>query len=886
MKYIAGWFRLCVATVLVVLIVASMLTHDVDDPSMNSASTFQDSVTTKNAIGNVGAYFSDFIMQLLGIASVIPMASLLLSFQDSPRLVRKTYIPCVFMVTFSFAGICSKLSLNMTSWIYHGGIIGAKFEAAFSLSMLIVMAIVGVFGSVGWRASLFLSRALIKVLSEISLWTSACRIRRNKGHVIMGTGRLSNFKREHGVFENVPGESSPNTLNHGILYGAAREAVMHSKLDDKPNGNRCVEAKHVSVLITPQSYKYEERRTGGETSCRGIVSESVSSAQTPEYNTSARNVEMLHGENDGVIQCSHTYGATTMENLEENSNGEPRIVSSSDGSSSATSLYGGDKSSAELYDVKCSNRRDNSFCERELGQQLGRNFHMCAPVARNNHEVHSGIPHVSNETQSFILPHVDLLKSRAIATAARSVEGCAYKDESEELYSVLKDFGVHGKIIDVRYGPVVTLYEFEPSAGTKSSRIIGLADDIARSMSALSTRISVVPGRNVLGIELPNRNREMVVLRDLLCSKEYVDPGLRLPIILGKGIDGDPVVGDLTKMPHLLIAGTTGSGKSVGINTMILSLLYRLTPEQCRMIMIDPKVLELSVYDNIPHLLTPVVTEPKKAVAVLKWVVAEMEERYRLMSAVGVRNITGYNEKVAELANGGIEIGQGSEKYELYDPQRVKYTLPYIVVVVDEMADLMIVSGKEIESSIQRLSQMARAAGIHIIMATQRPSVDVITGVIKANFPTRISFSVTSKVDSRTILGEQGAEQLLGMGDMLYMVAGGKIRRIHGAFVSDSEVQDVANHLRGQCGPGYVEDIAKVLDSGEEMYLEDVDERDDALYEKAVSIVLRDRKTSVSYVQRQLRIGYNRAANLVERMEREGIITAAGSLGKREIVGS
>ncbi|MCU7611375.1 FtsK/SpoIIIE family DNA translocase [Anaplasma capra] len=497
-------------------------------------------------------------------------------------------------------------------------------------------------------------------------------------------------------------------------------------------------------------------------------------------------------------------------------------------------------------------------------------------------------PHVEKKgvAAEFVLPEVKLLAKR---TPPVGYDGGvpSHRNEADALYSVLKDFGVYGKIIDVRYGPVVTLYEFEPSAGTKSSRVIGLSDDIARSMSALSTRISVIPGRNVLGIEIPNQHREIVMLRDLVESSEYADPDLKLPIILGKGIDGEAVVADLTKMPHLLIAGTTGSGKSVGINTMILSLLYRLTPVQCRMIMIDPKVLELSIYDNIPHLLTPVVTGPKKAVAVLKWVVSEMEERYRLMSAVGVRNITGYNAKIVETIKSGatlervlqtgFDANTGEPVFERTPIEKVQF--PYIVVVVDEMADLMIVSGKEIESSIQRLSQMARAAGIHIIMATQRPSVDVITGVIKANFPTRVSFSVTSKIDSRTILGEQGAEQLLGMGDMLYMVSGGRIRRVHGAFVSDNEVQDVVNHLKMQGKPDYIEDIAKVLEH-EERDGEDFRCYDDSLYEKAVAIVLRDRKTSISYVQRQLRIGYNRAANLIERMEREGVITQ----GKREIV--
>ncbi|AHX03931.1 ftsK/SpoIIIE family protein [Ehrlichia chaffeensis str. Heartland] len=459
------------------------------------------------------------------------------------------------------------------------------------------------------------------------------------------------------------------------------------------------------------------------------------------------------------------------------------------------------------------------------------------------------------------------------------------------LNKVLKDFSIHGNIVNIRYGPVVTLYEFEPSAGTKSSRVIGLSDDIARSMSALSTRISVIPGRNVMGIELPNHYREIVMLRDLFESEQYRDSRLKLPIALGKGIDGEVVIADLVKMPHLLIAGTTGSGKSVAINTMILSLIYSLTPDQCKMIMIDPKVLELSVYNSIPHLLTPVVTESKKAIAALKWVVSEMENRYRLMSDIGVRNIVSYNDKIKEAIDENrtlekvLQTGFDKETGEaIFERIAIEPSVfPYIVVIVDEMADLMLVAGKEIESSIQRLSQMARAAGIHIIMATQRPSVDIITGVVKANFPTRISFAVTSKIDSRTILGEQGAEQLLGMGDMLYMVSGGRIIRVHGAFVSDDEIQNIVEYLRSQGTPDYIEGITRIQQDYDYCIDDNIPERDDELYKQAVSIVIRDRRTSISYIQRQLRIGYNRAANLVERMERDGVIGVA-SAGKREIL--
>ncbi|TCL71948.1 DNA translocase FtsK [Rhizobium sp. BK251] len=468
------------------------------------------------------------------------------------------------------------------------------------------------------------------------------------------------------------------------------------------------------------------------------------------------------------------------------------------------------------------------------------------------------------------------------------------------LESVLEDFGVKGEIIHVRPGPVVTLYEFEPAPGVKSSRVIGLADDIARSMSALSARVAVVPGRNVIGIELPNATRETVYFREMIESGDFAKSSYKLALGLGKTIGGEPVIAELAKMPHLLVAGTTGSGKSVAINTMILSLLYRLTPEECRLIMVDPKMLELSVYDGIPHLLTPVVTDPKKAVMALKWAVREMEDRYRKMSRLGVRNIDGYNSRVAIAREKGetihVMVQTGFEKgtgIPIEESQELDLTpMPYIVVIVDEMADLMMVAGKEIEGAIQRLAQMARAAGIHLIMATQRPSVDVITGTIKANFPTRISFQVTSKIDSRTILGEQGAEQLLGQGDMLHMQGGGRIARVHGPFVSDHEVEKVVAHLKTQGRPEYLETVTADEDEDEEaeeggavfdksaMGAEDGDD----LYEKAVKVVMRDKKCSTSYIQRRLGIGYNRAASLVERMEKEGLVGPANHVGKREIV--
>jgi S-DNA-T family DNA segregation ATPase FtsK/SpoIIIE len=468
----------------------------------------------------------------------------------------------------------------------------------------------------------------------------------------------------------------------------------------------------------------------------------------------------------------------------------------------------------------------------------------------------------------------------------------ALAQNAKMLETVLEDFGVNGQVVKVRPGPVVTLYELEPAPGTKTSRVIGLADDIARSMSALSVRIATVPGRSVIGIELPNSRRETVYLRELLAAEQFEKAPANLTLVLGKDIGGGPVMVDLARMPHLLVAGTTGSGKSVAINTMILSLLYRLPPEKCRLIMIDPKMLELSVYDGIPHLLAPVVTEPGKAVVALKWAVREMEDRYRKMSQVGVRNIAGYNQRLAEAAANGeplsrtVQTGFDPDTDKpIYETQPLSLDpLPAIVIIVDEMADLMLVAGKDIEGAVQRLAQMARAAGIHLVMATQRPSVDVITGTIKANFPTRISFQVTSKIDSRTILGEQGAEQLLGQGDMLYMAAGGRITRVHGPFVSDQEVEKVVEHLRSQGEPRYEEAVTEEEDGEFGGGGGEGGGSGDDLYDQAVALVAREGKASTSFVQRHLQIGYNRAARLIERMEAEGVVGKPNHVGKREVL--
>jgi S-DNA-T family DNA segregation ATPase FtsK/SpoIIIE len=532
--------------------------------------------------------------------------------------------------------------------------------------------------------------------------------------------------------------------------------------------------------------------------------------------------------------------------------------------------------------------------EEEFDDEIDEDDDEEAPVARAPRKKPAPRAPQRKSSDKFELPSVNMLTAPR-ASDRQPLSKTELDTNSRALEGVLGDFGVRGEIVKANPGPVVTLYELEPAPGIKSSRVIGLADDIARSMSALSARVAVVPGRNAIGIELPNPHREKVYLRELLTAKETND-AIKLPLCLGKNIGGESIIIDLARTPHMLIAGTTGSGKSVAINTMILSLVYRLRPDQCRLIMVDPKMLELSVYDGIPHLLTPVVTDPKKAVVALKWAVREMEERYKKMSKLGVRNIDGYNARLAEARTKGealtrtVHTGFDKETGKaIYEEEKLELEpLPFIVIIVDEMADLMMVAGKDIEGAVQRLAQMARAAGLHVILATQRPSVDVITGTIKANFPTRISFQVTSKIDSRTILGEMGAEQLLGQGDMLYMAGGGRISRVHGPFVSDEEVEKVVRHLKSQGQPEYLEAVTAEEPTDEDGAVFDSTgmggDGGGDLFAQAVAVVKRDRKASTSYIQRRLQIGYNRAASLMERMELEGIVGQPNHAGKREIL--
>src|SRR5471032_1457335 len=531
----------------------------------------------------------------------------------------------------------------------------------------------------------------------------------------------------------------------------------------------------------------------------------------------------------------------------------------------------------------------NRLAERQKGR-VKRDARMSVPKRADKQ------PALNLASGEYQLPALGLLTEPAPVKDTHTLSDEALEENARMLEAVLTDFGVKGRNTAVRPGPVVTLYEFEPAAGVKSSRVISLSDDVARSMSAVAARIAVISGRNVIGIELPNQMRETVFLREMFASSDYEKARAPLALALGKTIGGEPVMADLAKMPHLLVAGTTGSGKSVGLNTMILSLLYRMSPQQCRLIMIDPKMLELSVYDGIPHLLSPVVTDPRKAIVALKWAVREMEDRYRKMSKMGVRGVEAFNERVTKAKDKGevlkrtVQTGFDRETGKpVYEDENLEFeALPYIVVVVDEVADLMMVSGKEIEGAVQRLAQMARAAGIHLIAATQRPSVDVITGTIKANFPTRISFQVTSKIDSRTILGEQGAEQLLGQGDMLYMAAGGRIKRIHGPFVSDHEVEDVVRFLKSQGQPEYLDAVTEEPDEESDdpysVFGQGNRDSGDDLYDKALAVVARDKKASTSYIQRRLQIGYNRAASLIERMEQDGVVSSPNHKGVREVL--
>ncbi|AHX04650.1 ftsK/SpoIIIE family protein [Ehrlichia japonica] len=827
---------------IVAFVSLSILTYHADDLSFNVATDSP----VKNLCGTIGSHVADILVQIFGISSLVMIPLMIFCIVNMLYCVNRNiylYLISSLVIVTGISGLISNVSLKIIHKCYYCGILGTYFHN-FPIIVLLAIILMGIAGVIGWKKIVYLYGIFLRIFSRLTCKYSNTSDATGREEGYQGLGQAQEFYN----VENLLDEEG---LTKGSIEEAVEEDRLAYELGFLDREGLEFQIKEDNDARYDNNEKNDDRYGDNEEDDGGYGD---------------------NEEDDGWYGDEEEDDGGYGDNDEEDDGGYGDNDEEDDGG------YGDDEKDDGGYgdnDKENDDRYDDCGSER-------------AKMAYNKPQIDLQVIQEKKKKKEFILPSVDYLP-KSNPTGEREFR--PDNNVVSLLDKVLKDFSIHGKIVNIRYGPVVTLYEFEPSAGTKSSRVIGLSDDIARSMSALSTRISVIPGRNVMGIELPNHYREIVMLRDLLESEQYRDSRLKLPIALGKGIDGEVVIADLVKMPHILIAGTTGSGKSVAINTMILSLVYSLTPDQCKMIMIDPKVLELSVYNSIPHLLTPVVTESKKAIAALKWVVSEMENRYRLMSDIGVRNIVGYNDKIKEaisenrvlekVLQTGFDKETGEAIFEkiIIEPR----VFPYIVVIVDEMADLMLVAGKEIESSIQRLSQMARAAGIHIIMATQRPSVDVITGVIKANFPTRISFAVTSKIDSRTILGEQGAEQLLGMGDMLYMVSGGRIIRVHGAFVSDDEVQNIVEYLKSQGVPEYIEGITQIQQDYDYCIDDNVSERDDELYQQAVSIVMRDRRASISYIQRQLRIGYNRAANLVERMERDGVIGIANT-GKREIL--
>ncbi|MCE9648035.1 MAG: DNA translocase FtsK [Parvibaculum sp.] len=849
-----GLVALCVFCLL------SLLSWHQADPSINNAT----GLAPRNWMGVPGAYIADILFQTLGIGTLVLLAppavwgARLLVHERPNRLVRRV---AAWLFATLFAATLLATFPMLKFWalaprVGFGGVLG-DILAGFGLD---------VFAPLTGRGLAFALTALIA--APVAGWLSLFAADLEYAQIADAVRRIAAWRAPA---EDV--EEEEETLSYP-LRSRRRRTREEEDEEDAP------------VVRAPRKSRLP-RRPDVEPSRLRVAIWSLTDGFTDWRD------RMLHrGE----------YGALTAEEiaiarLGGNSGGfGKRGSSDEDIEGEDFDAEFDDEDEDENEDDDESPSRGASRLEPRLDGKPGPRVSRAAPkvVKPSKRAVREAQPRLALEPAAdYQLPPLNLL-ARPKAQPAQKIADESFEQNARLLESVLDDFGIRGEIINVRPGPVVTLYELEPAPGIKSSRVIALADDIARSMSAVSARVAVVPGRNVIGIELPNARREMVYLRELLETADYESSAQKLALALGKNIGGEAVISDLARMPHLLIAGTTGSGKSVGINTMILSILYRLSPDQCKLIMIDPKMLELSVYDGIPHLLAPVVTEPKKAVVALKWVVKEMEDRYRKMSKVGVRNIDGYNTRVIDADAKGevlvrtVQTGFDRETGKaIYEEEEMDLSpMPFIVVIVDEMADLMMVAGKDIEGAVQRLAQMARAAGIHIITATQRPSVDVITGTIKANFPTRISFQVTSKIDSRTILGEQGAEQLLGQGDMLYMAGGGRIRRVHGPFVSDEEVEKVVTFLKKQGVPEYLEAItAEPEEGGPDMFgLDGEPGSGDDLYDKAVAIVARDKRASTSYIQRRLQIGYNRAARLIELMEEQGVVSPPNHQGKREVL--
>ncbi len=820
---------------LVTLCAVSLATWNIHDPSFNHAT----SNPVENWLGFAGASLSDLLIQVFGLASIaflLPPLAWSIRFLGHQEFNRPSRMLLSWILgTFLASGAISAVSV-VGNWPLPSGLGGLFGDLLLGLVKWLPAMIIGD------NIAAIVSGSLLAIAAFFTI-INACKMQIND--VTTPFGALSGFGAE--LFFRILGPITHTFLSvagsirrlPGFVSRRNKNSIEAARALHNPNHSLNKEAGPEKDGAEPVSRSgFGRLRYFVKNKTKGLSSKPIPSSKTgrvePHFETDPQSAvaePALDGDNDDHLDNDRPGRVTaTNQTLKQGK----RVV-------------------------------------RE-GQ----------PVLK------------LVKSSAYELPPVNLITIPKKASRTPTVSTDALEQNARMLEGVLDDFGIRGEITNVRPGPVVTLYELEPAPGIKSSRVIGLADDIARSMSALSVRVAVVPGRNIIGIEMPNAKRMVVYFRELLASEDFENAPGELPLILGKNIGGDPVFSDLARMPHLLIAGTTGSGKSVGINTMILSLLYRFSPEQCKLIMIDPKMLELSVYDGIPHLLAPVVTDPKKAVVALKWAVKEMEERYRNMSKLGVRNIDGFNAKLRQSKTKSapitrtIQTGFDHETGEpIYEQEELSLEImPYIVIVVDEMADLMMVAGKDIEGTVQRLAQMARAAGIHLITATQRPSVDVITGTIKANFPTRVSFQVTSKIDSRTILGEQGAEQLLGQGDMLFMSGGGRITRIHAPFVSDDDVEKVVNHLKRQGIPEYLESITTDDDEEASTGTNETGggSQADQIYDKAVNIVLQDRKVSTSYIQRRLSIGYNRAATIIEKMEREGVISPANHAGKRDIL--
>ncbi|MDG4883411.1 DNA translocase FtsK [Mesorhizobium sp. WSM4884] len=834
--------------------VASLATWNVADPSFSHATN---NIVT-NAMGYTGAVFSDLAMQFFGLAAVAGLVPavvwgfLLFSARWVDRLAKRG------LAWFGFALLAAAIAGCVTppnTWPLPTGLGGVFGDMVLKIPGIAVG---------GYPKGLFASIIAV-VLAAPALWLfaycSALIARKNGFAVMERAAEPDPREQDELLFDEDEDEGDEGILALGAVthWWLSFRAFLHRRA-----ARRRQERDEFEPPMEPRASAWRR------------AAERVESAEFAESRMSPGGRARVEPEFFAAMVNDRSASVDPVDDDDFADEEEEGI---------------------DFDDEQPAPRRANVRNFRsDAATRVEAPGPRPAPGSRAQREAQTSLI----GSDKFEMPSLHFLSEPKNVARDPSLSKDALEQNARLLEGVLEDFGVKGEIIHVRPGPVVTLYELEPAPGIKSSRVIGLSDDIARSMSAIACRVAVVPGRNAIGIELPNAKRETVYLREIMASRDFETTKAKLALALGKTINGEAVIVDIAKMPHVLVAGTTGSGKSVAINTMILSLLYRLTPQECRLIMIDPKMLELSVYDGIPHLLTPVVTDPKKAVVALKWTVREMEDRYRKMSKVGVRNIDGFNARVSQAEKKGEKISRtvqtgfdrqtGEAIYETEDLDLEP--MPYIVVIIDEMADLMMVAGKDIEGAVQRLAQMARAAGIHVIMATQRPSVDVITGTIKANFPTRISFQVTSKIDSRTILGEQGAEQLLGMGDMLYMAGGGRIQRVHGPFVSDDEVERIVGHLKLQGVPEYLDAITEDDDEDDEDGSSsrggsggggNFEDSDDP-YDQAVAVVLRDGKASTSYIQRRLGIGYNRAASIIEKMEKEGIVGPANHAGKREIL--